>query len=105
MPSWFVYILKSRICDFLYIGSTCDIHRRLAEHNNGFVQSTKAYVPLEIVAYIGVRTEGKARDLERYFKTGSGTKYKVPSTMYKQQHECRFFRQVFAIWLPFLYLW
>lgn len=42
------------------------------EHNNGFVQSTKSYRPFEIVSYIAVKTERKARELERYFKTGSG---------------------------------
>ena len=56
----------------MYIGSTNSIERRFDEHNNGEVQSTKAYRPLRIVAFIGVETEQKARELEQYFKTGSG---------------------------------
>ena len=69
---WFVYFLQSLSKDFLYIGSTNSIERRFEEHNEGKVQSTKAYKPLKISAFIGLETERKARELEKYFKTGSG---------------------------------
>ena len=72
MPEWFVYVLRSREKEFLYVGSTGDLRRRLSEHNDGLVLSTKAYRPLEIVAYVAVPTEHGARRLEKYFKTGSG---------------------------------
>jgi len=72
MLQWYVYILRSLIRDFIYVGSTNNLERRLVEHNSGLVQSTKAYRPLEIAAYIAVGTDRKARELERYFKTGSG---------------------------------
>jgi putative endonuclease len=67
-----VYVLVSLKRDFTYVGSTNDLERRLTEHNSGLVQSTKAYRPLDLVAFIAVKTEKKARELERYFKTGSG---------------------------------
>ena len=69
---WFVYVLKSLSADFVYVGSTNDLDRRLEEHNDGLSQSTKAYRPFKIQAFIAVETEIKARELERYFKTGSG---------------------------------
>lgn len=72
MPSWFVYILESLTTDFIYIGSTNSSQQRLLQHNDGLVQSTKAYRPLHITAYVAVQPEKKARELERYFKTGSG---------------------------------
>lgn len=72
MPEWFVYIIKSLMKDFIYIGYTNNLRRRLVEHNHGFVQSTKAYRPYEIIAYIAVKTEKKAKTLEKYLKTGSG---------------------------------
>ncbi|MBM2839883.1 MAG: excinuclease subunit [Bacteroidetes bacterium] len=72
MPKWYVYILRSHIKNYLYIGSTNNLERRLNEHNQGIVQSTKAYRPLDVVAYIAVETERKSRELERYLKTGSG---------------------------------
>jgi len=69
---WFVYIIKSTVSDFTYIGSTDDLTRRIHEHNDGLSQSTKHYRPFEFEAYIAVKSEKKARELEKYFKTGSG---------------------------------
>ncbi len=69
---WYVYILKSVNTDFLYIGSTNDLKRRLLEHNEGLTQSTKHYKPFELEAYVAVKSEQQARNLEKYFKTGSG---------------------------------
>ena len=69
---WFVYILKSLKDKNLYVGSTNDIERRLAEHNSGKVDSTKHRVPLILEAYIAVKNKDKAIELEQYFKTGSG---------------------------------
>ncbi len=69
---WYVYIIKSLNEQFSYIGSTGDLRRRLSEHNKGLSQSTKPYAPFELEAYIAVKTESKARQLEEYFKTGSG---------------------------------
>jgi hypothetical protein len=36
------------------------------------VQSTKAYLPVKLKAYVAVEAEKRARELERYFKSGSG---------------------------------
>ena len=69
---WFVYIIKSISIEFLYVGSTNDLDRRILEHNEKGVQSTKHYAPLELEAYIAVKTEKKARELEKYLKVGSG---------------------------------
>ena len=67
-----MYVIKSLISDFIYIGSTNDLERRLKEHNAGKSQSTKAYIPFELEVYVAVKTEKKARELEKYFKTGLG---------------------------------
>ncbi len=67
-----IYILKSKNYEFTYIGSTNDLKRRFAEHNEGLSQSTKHYLPFELLSYIGLQTESQARSLEKYFKTGSG---------------------------------
>jgi putative endonuclease len=72
IPKWYIYVLNSLTKEFTYVGSTNNLHRRLFQHNSGSVQSTKHYSPFEMVAYIAVRTEKKARELEKYFKTGSG---------------------------------
>ena len=72
MLEWYVYVLRSLKREFIYIGSTNDLRGRLYEHNTGLVQSKKAYRPFEVAAYVAVGTERKARELEKYFKTGSG---------------------------------
>ena len=69
---WYVYVLKSSISDFRYVGYTANLEKRLLEHNDGQNQSTKAFKPYKIETYIAVETEWKAKRLEKYFKTGSG---------------------------------
>jgi len=69
---YYVYFLKSLNTSFRYVGYTSDLKRRIQEHNNGFNKSTKPYSPFEFDAYIAVKTEKLAKDLEKYFKTGSG---------------------------------
>jgi putative endonuclease len=69
---WYVYILRSAADKEFYVGSTNDLTRRLKEHNDGQVTSTKPRIPLQLEAYIAVKDENKARTLEKYLKTGSG---------------------------------
>jgi len=69
---WYVYVIKSKTSDFIYIGSTNDLKRRFVEHNEGLSTATKPYKPYELLSYIPVQSESQARNLEQYFKTGSG---------------------------------
>jgi putative endonuclease len=69
---WYVYILRSITDKNLYVGSTNNIRRRLIEHNSGKVDSTKGRMPFNLEAYIAVKDQAKAIELEQYFKTGSG---------------------------------
>jgi predicted GIY-YIG superfamily endonuclease len=67
---WYVYFLRLRTAD-VYVGSTNDLRRRFAEHASAKVCSTRAHLPAQLAAYIGVQDEPTARSLERYFKSGS----------------------------------
>ncbi len=69
---WYVYILRSKKDDKLYVASTDDLKRRLEEHREGRCESTRLRRPLELEAYVPVKDESVARRLEKYFKTGSG---------------------------------
>ncbi len=69
---WYVYALENPKKNFIYIGHSNDLKRRLKEHSDGNTQSTKAYLPLILSAYVAVTSEQKAKRLEKYFKTGSG---------------------------------
>ena len=68
---WYVYFLQLSNGD-IYVGSTNDLQRRLESHQRGQVSSTTAYLPILLNSYVAVLTERKARELERYFKSGSG---------------------------------
>ncbi len=68
---WYVYFLQLSNED-MYVGSTNDLRRRINSHQRGRVKSTKAYLPIALKSYVAVLTEGNARALERYFKSGSG---------------------------------
>lgn len=68
---WYVYFLKL-FNDHIYVGSTDNLDRRVASHEKGQVQSTKAHLPIDLQSYIAVKTEEHARHLEKYFKSGSG---------------------------------
>ena len=70
-PMWYVYFLELANAD-IYVGSTNDLKRRIESHQSGHVQSTQPYCPVTLQAYVAVRTEGHARALELYFKSGSG---------------------------------
>jgi predicted GIY-YIG superfamily endonuclease len=68
---WYVYFLQLSNGD-IYVGSTNDLRRRLDSHRKGQVRSTKPNLPIELKAYLAVPTAELARELERYFKSGSG---------------------------------
>lgn len=69
---WYVYVIKSNVKKFIYIGSTNNVERRLQEHNSGSSLSTASYRPFEVLITIAFPDEKHARNLEKYFKTGSG---------------------------------
>ncbi|MBT3261418.1 GIY-YIG nuclease family protein [bacterium] len=69
---WYTYILESQKDNKLYIGSTNNLERRINQHNSGEVLSTKARRPFTLLVYVANKSERIARQLERYFKSGSG---------------------------------
>jgi len=68
---WCVYILKMADGKH-YAGSTSDLKRRIEEHTTGRAISTKWRLPVILEAYIAVKSEQIARNLEKYLKTSSG---------------------------------
>jgi putative endonuclease len=68
---WYVYFLELANGD-IYVGSTNNLRRRLASHQQGQVISTRKHLPLILRSYVAVADETTARSLERYFKSGSG---------------------------------
>jgi putative endonuclease len=68
---FYVYILRSKKDDKLYIGSTNDLRKRLIEHNRGEVFSTKSRIPFELIYYEAYKEEGDARKRESNLKLRS----------------------------------
>jgi len=70
----YVYILKSLIKkEKYYVGITCNLPRRLSEHNTQpSCSHTKRFGPWEISNYVSFQDEHKARKFEKYLKSPSG---------------------------------
>ena len=66
-----VYLLKSQKDGDLYIGFTNNLERRIKEHNNGAVASTKSRRPFELIYFEGYKAEKDARHIERNLKLRS----------------------------------
>jgi putative endonuclease len=69
---YYFYTIKSQKNGSLYKGISADPEKRLEEHNAGKTRSTKAYRPYVIVYTEDCGTRKKARDIEKYYKTGYG---------------------------------
>lgn len=65
---FYVYILKSRIDNDLYVGSTNDLKRRLQEHNEGKSFSTAPRKPFTLIYYEAYKDESDAREREHSLK-------------------------------------
>lgn len=74
---WYVYFLQLNNGD-IYVGSTNDLKRRFSSHQAGHVLSTKAFLPAKLKSYAAVENKALARELEKYFKSGSGKAFATP---------------------------
>ena len=70
----YVYILKSKKNQSLYIGYTTDLIKRVKEHNRKLNFSTKAYTPWEVIHYEAYKNEDDAMRREKYLKTNQGSR-------------------------------
>lgn len=67
-----VYAIRSKVDERIYVGFTQDVQKRLLEHNRGETKSTKGYRPWVLVYTEEADTREEARNLEKYYKSGSG---------------------------------
>ncbi len=68
----YVYVLRSAGKGVLYHGLTSDLKKRLKEHNQGLVTSTKLYRPWQLIYYEACLAYTDAKRREHYFKTSQG---------------------------------
>ena len=72
---YYVYAILSETRNYIYVGLTNDVNRRLAEHNNGYNKTTKAYRPFKLILTEKFENRTDARTREKYLKSGSGKEY------------------------------
>lgn len=69
----YVYLLKSNTTSWIYIGCTNDLEKRLKEHTDGQVYSTKKMLPVELIYYEAYKSKDCAYKREKNLKAyGSG---------------------------------
>ena len=70
-----VYAIKSINRNYLYIGLTNNFERRFKQHNEGQNRTTKPYAPFILVLKEILPDRIKAREREKYLKSGIGKEY------------------------------
>ena len=69
----YVYLLRSNKTNWIYIGCTNNLFKRLGEHNKGKVYSTKHRLPVELIYYEAYTSKESAYKREKNLKAfGSG---------------------------------
>ena len=71
----YTYIIKSKIKEKYYIGTSSNLVQRLKLHNEGHSKSTKAFVPWEIVYSEKFATKHEALKREKELKNMKSKKY------------------------------
>lgn len=61
--------------NWIYVGITNNLEKRLKEHNSGKVISTKSYRPLKLMYSENIDDYKSGRKLEKYYKSNSGKEY------------------------------
>ena len=69
---YYVYAISSLERNYIYVGLTNNIERRLSEHNTGKNKTTKPYSPFIIIYSEECSDRIEARIKEKYFKSGIG---------------------------------
>ena len=69
---FYVYLLKSVNNNYLYTGCTEDLKKRIKEHNNKEVLSTKIYAPFKLIYYEASLNIKDAYSREKYLKSRLG---------------------------------
>lgn len=74
--SFYVYAIKSDVSERIYIGHTDSVTRRIKEHNDGRVKTTKLDRPWKIVATELFDKRADARWFESSMKRSKGKREK-----------------------------
>jgi len=72
---YYVYIIKNQNRNYVYIGISDNVNRRLKEHNSGNNKTTKPYRPFKLLHTENFQDRISAREREKWFKSGEGREF------------------------------
>ncbi len=72
---FYTYALSSLERNYIYVGITSDIERRLKEHNSGKNNTTRPYRPFALIYKKEFETRLEARSEEKRLKSGFGKEF------------------------------
>ncbi|WP_318309584.1 GIY-YIG nuclease family protein [Flagellimonas crocea] len=72
---FYTYALNSLDRNYIYVGITSDIERRIKEHNLGKNKTTKPYRPFVLIFKKEFKTRLEARVEEKKLKSGYGKEF------------------------------
>ena len=72
---YFVYAIYSESRNYLYVGLSDNVERRLKEHNSGKNRTTRAYRPFRLIHMESFNSRSEARAREIILKSGYGKEF------------------------------
>ncbi len=67
-----IYAISSIDKNYIYVGLTSDLKKRVSQHNKGYERTTRPYAPFIIIYTEKCRDRISARKREKYWKSGIG---------------------------------
>jgi len=82
---FYVYIIKSKRNNSVYIGYTEDLRKRLKEHNSKQNKSTKNKAPFELIYYEAYKSKSDAKfredNLKRFAQAYTQLKKRIKNSL------------------------
>ncbi|MBO6586523.1 MAG: GIY-YIG nuclease family protein [Gracilimonas sp.] len=72
---FYVYAISSVDRNYIYVGLTDNLNRRVSQHQKGYEKTTKPYAPFRLIHSEVFDTREEARKREKYLKSGSGKEF------------------------------
>ena len=72
---FFTYVLYSQQYNKIYIGQTCDLEKRLSEHNLGLSSYTRKFIPWNIIYTEQFESRQEALIREKQLKSQKGREF------------------------------
>lgn len=82
---FYIYLLKSKKDDSLYIGFAVNLKERLLKHNQNMVFSTKNITPMDLIYFEGYRSKKDAlireKRLKQFAQVFYSLKRRIPNSL------------------------